>query len=266
MSTDIPGVTIISREGFVIGCVDEFSDELKDIIRQELNTICFGKQLVADGIPEFYSYSKTLKEFLVRYDKATQQRKVGMMGELLSHIFIDRAFPTLKPVNRLFNKEERHIKKGFDLNRLASTKDSIWYGEVKSGEKSKTQTVDAKHKQLLGDAKRDLVKKLTGGEQSLWDNAVCDVSLVLSEKSAKNAAQLLQKDFLSLESNPKEKKKAILISTLFHDSKDTLQEQSVAKHTAKLAAEDKFSDILVLCIQKTTYTKVVDFLRQEANK
>ncbi len=260
----ISGITITQADNYAICCVDNFSDELKDVIRKELNAICFGRQKVAEGLPSFYSYKRTLNEFLIRYDKATPKIKVGMMGELLAHILVVSAFSDLEPISRLFNKEERHIKKGFDLNFLGKTKDSIWYGEVKSGEKSGRHTVDSKHKDLLGTAKRDLLDKFGSGKQSLWDNALNDVSLVLATKKAKSVSQLLQEDFLSLEKDSSLKKNAVLISSLFHDSKDKPTEKTVADHAAKLISDGKFSGVLVLCIQKTAYITIVDFLREEA--
>jgi len=259
----INGVTITQADNYAICCVDDFSDELKDVIRKELNAICFGKR-AAGGLPGIYSYEKTLKEFLVRYDKTTPKIQVGMMGELLAHILVGSAFSDLEPISRLFNKEERHIKKGFDLNFLGKSKDSIWYGEVKSGEKSDLHTVDSKHKDLLGTAKRDLLGKFKEGKLSLWDNALNDVSLVLATKKAKSVSQLLQKDFLSLEKDSNLKKNAVLISSLFHSSKDRPTEKTVAEHTANLLSKGEFSGVLVLCIQKTAYSTIVDFLREEA--
>lgn len=259
----IRGITITQAENYAICCVDNFSDDLKDIIRKELNAICFGRR-AAEDLPGIYSYKKTLNEFLIRYDKAPYKIKVGMMGELLAHVLMGSAFPDLESVSRLFNKEERHIKKGFDFNFLSKARNDIWYGEIKSGEKSKRHTVESKHKDLLGTAKRDLLGKFSDGKLSLWDNALNDVSLVLATKKARSVSQLLEQDFLSLEKDSSLKKNAVLISSLFHDSKDKPTEKAISGHAANLIKKGKFAGVLVLCIQKTTYSKIVGFLREEA--
>lgn len=259
----ISGVTISKGGNYALCCVDQFSDDLKQLIRDDLNSICYGKKSVESDDTSYYSYPNTLKEFLERYNKKSQETKIGMLGELLAHLLISHAFPELEIIGLLFNKEERSIRKGFDLNYLSRNKDSIWYGEVKSGEKQ-NQSVDDKNKALLTHAKNDLKEKLTGQRRSLWDSALNDVAICIANDRVKSVSDLFKQDLAALANIADTKKSALLVSVLFHDADNKISETSVASHAVTIDNESHFAEVMVISIQKSTFSKVEQFLREEA--
>lgn len=69
---------------------------------------------------KIYSYKETVKEFIKRYktdNNVSEDRKKGMIGELLVHIVLELEgrFFAASP---FFNMEERSFKKGMMLHYL----------------------------------------------------------------------------------------------------------------------------------------------------
>jgi len=259
----IDDVSVIKGEKYAYCCVDNLSEQLKEIIRDELNIICYGKRRVEGDDLSFYSYKETIKEFLVRYERKTPKIQVGMIGELLTHILIARVFPKLEAISIYFNKEERSIKKGFDLNYLGEDKKSIWYGEVKSGE-LQLQTVDAKNVSLLKKATSDLSDKLRSGRRSLWESAIIDVALSIAANKEKSVADILKNDLMALQQQQSIARNGVLVSVLFHDTGSKVSHKTIEAITEETLAVAEFSDIILFSIQKSTFAKVVDFLKEEA--
>ena len=57
---------------------------------------------------------------------------MGMVGELLTHLFLANSDRGFTSVNRFFNLEERSIKKGFDLVLRRDRDGELMFVEVKS--------------------------------------------------------------------------------------------------------------------------------------
>jgi hypothetical protein len=262
---NVSGISVTKAGRYAICCIDQFSDEIKDIIRDELNIICYGQKTVSEDDQDFYSYQATVSEFMARYDSKSKKIKLGMLGELLAHVLIGRIFPNLEIISPFFNKEERSIRKGFDLNYLGENKDCIWYSEVKSGERQK-RGIDAKNKILLDYAKKDLQDKLGGKRRSLWESAINDVAICVATNSVKSVSDLLKQDLVSLQANANTTKNAILVSVLFHDTKNKVSQPSVSDYADNLIKTNIFSSAIIVSIQKSTFDKMERFLHDEAAK
>lgn len=260
----INGINITQEDGWVICCIDEFSDELKDLIREELNLICYGKNMVVEDDSDHYSYKRTLQDFLKRYNKQSENTQKGMIGELISHLIINKALPHLKTISVFLNKEDLSIKKGFDLNYVDVDGNTIWYGEVKSGEITHPDVPDQKNKELLNLAKTGIREFLAGERPNLWNSVIIDAGLSFALKEKKTVQDLLKTDIRQIEENAEVKNNAILISVLFHDVTSRVNVQSVRDHLTTVAGEGHFSNVILFCIQKTTYSRIAEFLNQEA--
>jgi len=75
---------------------------------------------------------------------------------------------------------------------------------------------------------------------------------------------LLINDIRAIEANPSIKKNSILISVLFHNSQNRITSDSVKQHLADITAENVFLEVIVFSIQKSTYTKIEEFLIAES--
>ena len=258
----ISGVRTIENTTYSIFYIDTFSDEFKQIIRDQLKGIWSGFA-EADSLPEFYSYKKTLTSFLERYNPKCDNTKKGMIGELLAHILIGHQENQLTSLSILKNKEEKSIKKGFDIIYCNLTDNRLWYSEVKSG-RSETglENSTSYNTILLNRAKVGIESMILARRNSLWESALYDVSAMINENEGRlNLRQLLSNDSPSINSN--QKKNVILISVLYHSLTDLVIESSVNQFFTDTITENIFESLMVVSIQKDTFQIVANFLSDE---
>lgn len=244
--------------------VHDLSDELKDHISAHLTAICHGKAL-SDEDPAYYSLKRTLTEFLARIETKPWETQLGMLGELLTHVLAPIRFPEVTLSSVYFNKEERNVKKGFDLTFARSDWSEVWYCEVKSGE-LQHGTPEEKIRALLGTAVRDLREKLSDAERrSLWDSAVDDATKVLASAEARSVRDLLRADWVSAEEGRDWDKFGLVSAVLFHPV--ATSQVAPADLEVRLATVDRagfFTRLEMLALQKSTAMKVLDFIRAKA--
>jgi hypothetical protein len=247
--------------------INDISEELKTIIRDNFSKISYGDAQVSDDEIGYYDYKRTLKSFLENYDKknGSPDLQKGMIGELLSNILIRNYKDSLECISVYFNKEENHIKKGYDIAYYDSDFNCIRYSEVKSGEKNAKETADIKTDNLLEKSKKDIITKFNDVRKKLWDSALVDARLVISNQTKlKFINNILKKDQINNEKDER-KYSVILISVLFSDINDKLNYTQVIDFLTKVNKEGLFENVMVFSIQKNTYEKVSDFLRSELN-
>ncbi|GAA4146282.1 hypothetical protein GCM10022216_31010 [Sphingobacterium kyonggiense] len=258
----IEGVKQIDKPNCTLYIIENFSEEFKQIIRDQLQGIWSGFAM-ADSLPEFYSYKLTLESFMDRYNPKDDKTKKGMIGELLAHILLNHTDNNLTSLSILKNKEEKSIKKGFDIIYCETDRDKLWYSEVKSG-KSETGKEDsnAYNDILLNRAKKGILDMILERRNSLWESALIDVDLVIKESSGKlNLKKLLAKDSPNLKIE--QKKNVILISGLYHDISDCIDESKQVIFHLNTKQENIFNDIKIISIQKNTFETVANFLANE---
>jgi len=116
-----------------------------------------------------------------------------MIGELLSHILLSYQDNDLTSLSILKNKEEKSIKKGFDIIYCQLEENKLWYSEVKSG-RSETgmDSSTVYNRVLLNRAKTGISAMIAERRNSLWERAMIDVSLGIKESEGRlNLKQLL---------------------------------------------------------------------------
>lgn len=258
----INGIKIIEKQKNSIFYIESISDELKQIIRSQLKGIWNGFA-EADSLPRFYSYKNTLTEFIDRYNSKSSSIKKGMIGELIAHLILNHQDNGLSSLSILKNKEEKSIKKGFDIIYYDIDNNKLWYSEVKSGSsKTGSHTSTAYNNILLNRAKKSISTMITEKRNSLWESALIDVSLVIKENAGRlNLKQLLSDDSPNL--NVNQKKNVILISSLYHNLSDEIDENSVSDFLDSTIIEDLFEEVIIISIQKETYEAVAKFLSDE---
>lgn len=265
--SSLKGVRLINKNTYAVFYIDNFSDDLKDIIRSQLTSICHGASK-ASKTRKKYNYKNTVRYFLERYEGKPDTTKIGMMGELLTHIFILQFLTEFNTVSPFFNMEEKSITKGFDLILYSNSTNEIWITEVKSGELHKGKNSNGTNKNLLRTAKLDLKKRLNQNEDSLWDNAINKATLVLdNKKDTKDAVLAILEeigDEITEHQATSTDKNVILVTNLFANLNDEIQEQVLNDFYITTLGESLFNKLFVLSIQKNTYQKIYQFLKDEA--
>lgn len=260
---NIKGITIQNQGSFSICYIEQFSSELQRVIRRQLSGLYNGFA-DTEETPEIYSYENTIASFLDVYQSKSEATRKGMIGELLAHVVINHYFLHLYPISVLKNKEERSIKKGFDIIYFEDATTKLWYAESKSGAKGAAKDSSNANIVLLNRANSSLEKVFTSTRSYLWNSALVDVNLTVSNKSKKiDIKKLLSKDIPS-KTNPPGKKNVILISVLYNELKDKINPASVASFIAEKSKGTTYGTITVLCVQKNTFAKVAQFLQSES--
>ena len=267
MTNTIDGVRFFRKNNCGICYIKNLSDDLKQLIRCNLTTICHGSHISDYSDEPLFSYEATLESFLERYDKKTPKTKKGMIGEFLSHILITTLFAEFDIASAFFNLEEKSIKKGFDLLLYNSLENSVWITEVKSGNKHKNKSHDQTNSILLNTAKSDLKVRLNEQEKMYWYNAVNSVRASLhDEKDYKKALIKI----LVQEGNATTQNKAnsgdncvFLVSNLFGPLSNPISPKTVDNFLKTTEKEKLFEKTVVFSIQKATYSKIVNFLKSE---
>lgn len=190
-----------------------------------------------------------------------------MIGEFLSHVLITALFDEFEIASAFFNLEEKSIKKGFDLLLYKSSDDSVWITEVKSGNLRKNKTYDQTTRELLNTAKKDLDIRLNEQEKMYWYNAVNSVRCSLNdEKDYKNALVkiLIEKGGAAAQKKSKSSDNCVvLVANLFEPLSTKITKEPVKSFLEKTNSAMLFSKTVVFCIQKETYSRVVQFLKSE---
>lgn len=259
----IEGIRLHEAGSTALVVVESVSDKFKMHLRERLAAFCYGAVEAAEDTT-YYSFEKTVKEFLDRYEKKPDSTKIGMAGELIVHVLMPHTHPELSSSAVFFNKEERSIKKGFDLTFHAADGQSIWYGEVKSGEVNERQTADEKSASLLKLAARDLSAMLgPGAERSRWDSAMIDAGLTLESAQAKTAKALLRSDVSFATAGDGYTKNVVLASAVMH-ALDHCQVSDAELHStvAGLNIDARFSSMCVLVVQQEEIESIISFLRE----
>jgi hypothetical protein len=99
---------------------------LQEKIRELLNGVWHGVSNCQEN-QNIYNYTNTVKDFLDRYQEQSDNTKKGIIGELLTHILIPSYISDLEVISIMKNKEERSIRKGFDIVYSNNSLKNIWY-------------------------------------------------------------------------------------------------------------------------------------------
>lgn len=262
-SMNLRDVRFVQDPSGTVTCyIDNFSDDLKTLIRTQLTGIWSGFA-ESKSMDDVYSYEFTLESFLDRYiDKADGTQK-GMIGELIAHVLINYYLNEYEPVSILKNKEERSIRKGFDIIYYQQSDSSIWYSEVKSGELTQDLTDSTSCSVALLNKAHSGIKDILGSKRSsLWESALIDAGLTIDEEGKKlSVKRILANDMKTRRTGGL--KNVFLISVLFNDLADEVCQTSIIDHKQSIDSEGDFLQTLVIAVQKNTYDAVAQFLKDE---
>lgn len=259
------GIDVEEVQSATVVVLREISDDLRAHIRERLADYCYGTVEVSEN-SAFYSFENTVGEFLERYDPKPSATKIGMAGELIVHILMPLLHPDLTPAAIYFNKEERSIKKGFDLTFLDSDDATIWYGEVKSGEVKKESCADDKAADLVDTAATSIFSMLEDVTQlSRWSAALVDTRLTLEGGHAKSARDLLRSDSDAVRTGSTIDKRVVLVGTVIHELGHCIvTSDRTERIVGKIAQSARFAGSRILVIQQDALESVIEHLREVA--
>lgn len=265
--TELKGISCYKKDKYCLFCINDFTDEIKNVLRNQFVAICHGEDYAGSG-RMMYNYHNTVKEFLKRYEGKTHQIKVGMIGELLIHLLMGSYFDEYKAITPFFNMEERSIKKGYDVVLTEVDNPTIWLTEVKSGELHKNKNANQTMQDLLSTAKADLETRLNEENETLWHEAINGAKIAFDTKNTMKDAvmDVLMSwgDAAYGGNNTSEDKNVILSGVVFSDITDAVVQDVPKNKQMSVEVEALFNKVYVIALQKGTYDKVYQFIREEA--
>lgn len=268
MVSKIAGVVFEKHGDCAICYVESLSDDVKQLIRRNLTTICHGSHVSDMPGSKLYGYEATVASFLDRYKNKPEKTQKGMIGEFIAHVLLAELFDEFEVATAFFNLEEKSIKKGFDLLLYRSNDDSVWITEVKSGNLHSGKDHNQTATDLLNAAKKDVGKRLAQQETMYWYNAVNAMRASIGDtKSYKQSLLklLLTKGDAAADKHATSKTNSVvLVSSLFEPLKARVSKTTAITFLEGVIKEELFRSAVVFCIQKETYARVVSFLESEA--
>ena len=233
-------------------CKDK-DEILKQKLRELLVTICYGKEKEE---LEIITFDETIEELNKRISKKTDEQKAGMIGELLFHL---KSFEKLKNYSHIsvyLNKEERSVKKGFDV--LLFDGEKIWYTEVKSRENAKDENITESHRSKIQEAITDVKSKFSSDNKNYWLTAKSNIANVEKADLKKQIADILTKEI-----DIKIEKNAIGVSTVFKKDVDNINKERIKEILN--SEKDNFKNIAAVCISHEDYKRIIEILKELEN-
>lgn len=245
-----------------------FSDEMKCALREELVSICRGATALCSSL-SVDSYGSVVRELVKRIESKEDDGRKGIIGELLTHLIVRTEMPHKHPASVLFNLEDGGYKKGFDLTLCDQRDNMIWFTEVKSGGVLGASSPRGTMNELLGRAKRDLIQRLDeDSDCALWLNAINHAGKALDDSLDDKQAVLEILDGLYKSSEERTfdhtQANAVLVAAVFDSRVNEINVVDVQTSHRRHEENDGFANLMIMVIQKSTYSAVMGFLRQEA--
>ncbi len=268
-NTKIQNIEFIKNDNnnSLVCYISDLSDDLKNRIKNFLTSIFHGEADVIED-PDIYNFKDTLSEFMERYQSKNSKIKKGMIGELLTHVLIKSYIDEFQSISVFKNKEEKSIKKGFDIVYFNDSDDRIWYSEVKAGGDTplsiRRNTNDQYNRILLERAKTQIAEEVIGERFALWDSVKTDIQKTISSLSTKNKIKnLLKKDFPNAVGRNLDRN-IILVSVLYRATNTKIDFEEIKSYRDTTHTnEPVFTDLIVFSIQKETYIKIEQYLELE---
>lgn len=233
-------------------CKDK-DELLKQKLKELLVTICYGKE---QEELEIITFDETIEELNKRIEKKTDEQKAGMIGELLFHL---KSFEELKNYSHIsiyLNREERSVKKGFDV--LLFDGEKVWYTEVKSRENAKDENITDSHISKIKEAIADIKGKFSSNNKNYWLTAKSNIVNVEEKDLKKQIADILTKEIdMQIEKN------AIGVSAVFKKDIDNINKNKIKEVLNN--EKDNFKNIAAVCISHEDYKKIVEILKELEN-
>jgi hypothetical protein len=237
--------------------IHDYNDNIKNIINENLVAIC-------DGILSDTELSLVKKQLLIWFDGKDESKKIGFIAEFFCHLYMKQL--NYKQHFLFKNLEENNsMKKGFD--GLYQYEDEIWLYESKS---SLPTTLTAKHNSNIGEAFRDISKKISGQKKDKkgnpidpWDNAINHASMININPDLSLLKNLrnFKKRFYDNEYEKIDNFNVIPSSTIYlGDRWEEINSNELQLNLEKLLKKYNFKKMNVICLNKKSVDEFINFL------
>ncbi len=257
------GIRIVAVADASILIFERVTDEIEQALRSRLADYCYGRVQAGED-PDYYSFDLTVEEFFKLYDSKADTAQLGLAGELIVHLLLPHGHDRLVSACIYLNKEERNVKKGFDLTFRDQQDGGLWYGEVKSGRVKESQTADKKVRELINTAENGLHAMFTSDvRRKRWDAAILDADSALQTSEASSVKKLLRADFKTLNGGSAPKVRAVLCAVVMHPFNLSEIDAGTGEELIKsVTGRERFDGLRLLLIQQSQLEDLIGVLRK----
>lgn len=239
--------------------INEMDDDLKAIIRSCFLEVVIGKQAVEvsedDEYEEKIDALKDATKYI--YAKTLPNHRVGIIGELLFHIFMRNeelsnrflsTYPTIA-----YADTYKGFYKGFD--GIYYSENEPWVAEVKSKVHSDNLNTDNEKKIKI--ASKQLEKEMNDTDNNRWEKAKRAVVLQLeSTQEGRNIRKIFSKKL-------KNKYNQIICTLLICDDGE-FDVESIKTYVEKLYHQKvENQKVLLMCIRSYDYNEIIKYIKEE---
>lgn len=256
------GLKTVSANDASVIILESVSDEIRAALKLRLSEYCYGRVKAGED-PDYYSFDLTVDEFFKLYDTKPDKTRLGLAGELISHLLIPHSHEQLESACVYLNKEEQNVKKGFDLTFRDRDDGGLWYGEVKTGRVRKSITADKKVRELVSTAEHGLHAMFTSDvRRKRWDAAIFDADSALQSSDASSVKSLLRADFKTVNAGYAVKVNALLCAVVMHPlDLSQISSDMGAELIESVSGRARFDRLRLLLIQQADLEVLVSVLR-----
>lgn len=248
----------------VVQILPEHFNALCQELRNELLEICYGKDMVSQD-PGYYTYKFACLEIADMLITMPDDKKMGLIGELLMHLIVPKIFGTeVETLSRLLSMSERNIKHGFDLNYHDRVNNMIWYGEIKSGKNKSRKVLIKRAKNGLNDLFSGLTKQDKENTRKRWEAALNEITLIYceQEQKRKDLTKLLSKSRQDITRNIS--RNALLMVVNFGETDvDFKTVSDIEQELDKIHNENTFDKCLIISARRELFDDILNFIISE---
>ena len=239
--------------------IDNIDEELKHSIKSCFLEVAIGKQNLEQSEDDDYNEKMEMLKDATKYiySKTLVNHRVGIVGELLFHIFMRNkllanhflsTYPTIAHADTY-----KGFYKGFDGIYYCNGK--AWIAEVKS--KVKANNLNEDNKKKIKVASKQLEKEMNDENINRWEKAK---ALVPNQLGNNPKDQDIRKIFRK---NQKQEYNQIISTLLIYD-KDEFDIDDIRKY-AKTLYHNKIKNqrILLMCIRSYDYNEIIKYIKEE---
>jgi hypothetical protein len=237
--------------------IRDYDDNFKKLIDENISSICNG--ILGDNDIDIIKIE--LKRW---FDGKDNSKKSGFVAEFFCHLYMKQL--NFEQHFLFRNLEETNsMKKGFD--GVYVFQDEMWLYESKS---SLSTTLDATHNSNIGEAFRDINKKLNGTKLDIkknpidpWTNAINHASLqqVNPNKTLIVNLNEFKKKFFKNDYEDIKNFNVIPSSTIYLESNwiEILQ-SDLEKKLNKLTKNYNYKKMMIVCVNKKSFNDFIKYI------
>lgn len=239
--------------------INQVDCQLKELIKSCFLEVVIGKQNVEQSEnnddEEKMEILKNATKYI--YEKTLKNHRVGIIGELLFHIFMrnealsNRFFSTYPTI--AYSDTYKGFYKGFD--GIYYCNEMAWVAEVKS--KVKTTNLDSDNEKKIKLASKQLEKEMNDKDINRWQKAKL---LLLNQLGNNPTDQKIKKIF---NKNQRHNYNQIISTLLIYD-KDEFDIEKIKGYAEFLYHKQvKNQNILLMCIRAYDYNEIIKYIKEE---